>query len=104
MADEIKIITNNQWRPILRGDELTDEEKKEFDYVDWNNYQAVIEQDFFRYKGEVYHLQDSETVPYPYSDSNFKEWDGLYSETFFSGILFKFDQEYENVRVGRYYS
>jgi hypothetical protein len=96
--DEVKIITNNQWRPILRGDELTDKEKKEFDYINWDDFDEVMNQDFFRYKGEVYHLQEFMSALYFR-----KEWDGIQSDSFFSGILVRYDKEFENVQVGRYY-
>jgi hypothetical protein len=97
---DLTIITNNVPREILYGSYLTDEERAEFDYYDWdaidNGNNSVS---FFRYKGQLYDLGD-----YERSDTQFEGWDGYYSETFFSGIVFRYVDDFEQVVVGRYYS
>jgi hypothetical protein len=96
----MKIITNNQPRDVISGYELTEKECKEFDYIDWEAVRKGEDApDFFRYKGNVYHLQDAEV-------SRIKGWDGMFSESFFSGVLIKYiEGDYgEVVIVGRYYA
>jgi hypothetical protein len=95
----MNIITNNVPRDIIYGFELTEKERKEFDYLDWRKIESGEEsRDFFRYKGNVYDLSDCER-------SVFNDWSGLYSESFFSGVVFKFaGDNMDKVIVGRYYT
>lgn len=97
----MKIITNNKPREIICGDDLTDKERKKFIYIDWTN--DVYDQHFFRYKGNVYDLGDCEPI-FRDTIQAFKEWSGIYTETFFSGVVFRYVNDMEEVVVGRYYS
>ncbi len=97
--DEITIITNNVPRPILSGYELTDSERKDFDYIDWENTVGS----FFRYKGEIYDLDDG--FDYVKDTQRFSNWHGIQPDSFFSGILIRYlpATDYEEIVVGRYY-
>lgn len=103
----MNIITNNQRRPLRSLDELTTKEREEFDYIDQTDDRIEWEPRFFRYKGNVYDTQDCERVPITLPKMQ-ELWDGIYTETFFSGVLFRYDretmQEYDFVIVGRYYA
>lgn len=93
----IDITTNNVARDILNGYDLTEDERKEFDYIDWKMVEEGVENpEFVRYKGELYHLGDIERSTIP-------EWDGMVSETFFSGVLFKYTEDHEFIICGRFY-
>jgi hypothetical protein len=104
MAD-LTIITNNVPRDVLDGYDLTLGERAEFDYLDW----SAIEQgedsaSFFRYKGEVYDLGEfGHTFGMP-EFSPIRAWDGYISDSFFSGIVVRFCDDFERVVVGRFYS
>jgi hypothetical protein len=93
----MRIITNYQPRDVIEEYELTEEEKKEFDYYDWNDPQTTVQ--FVRYKGELVDLNDMEGP-----SSIFPEWDSYKSDTFFSGILVKWANNFEQVIMGRYYT
>lgn len=96
----MEIITNNQPRDVIDGSELNEVERKEFDYIDWA---TEYEQSFFRYKGELYDLNDCEVSSgLTKSASPINEWSGYYSQTFFSGVVFKYVNDMEQVVVGRY--
>ncbi|MBA3351735.1 MAG: hypothetical protein H0U23_04805 [Blastocatellia bacterium] len=99
MDDSITIITNNVPRPILSGYELTDSERAEFNYIDF----TTTDGSFFRYKGEVYDLDDG--FEYVGTPTNFPNWHGIQPDSFFSGILIRYihDNNYEEIVVGRYY-
>jgi len=111
--DKLTIITNNVPRPIIDGWNLNEKERAEFDYINWK---AVDEGNdsasFFRYKGELYDLNDGfMTTVGVGAPEAFKEWDGYQSDSFFSGILIRYprgeyeaEPDYESVVVGRYYS
>lgn len=100
----LTIICNNVPRDLIDAWELTEAERAEFDYLAWDKIEAGEDSaSFFRYKGEVYDLGDCETTS---STANiFPQWDGYYSQTFFSGVLVRYaDEHFETVVVGRYYS
>lgn len=100
----IHIVTNNQPRSIIYWYELSAEEKKEFDYLEDNDDN---QSSFFRYKGCLYDLGEfmpiSKGVSVDTVD-HFKGWHGVQSDSFFSGILYKYTDDYDYVIVGRYYS
>lgn len=94
----MKIITNNQVRDIIYGYQLTEDERKEFDYIDWKAVEGGSDvAEFVRYKGELYDLRDLETC-------TIEGWDGMVTETCFSGVLFRFHEDIDVVIVGRYYT
>lgn len=74
----MRIVTNNQPRPIISWYELTEKEKQEFDYLEQDNTGT-----FFRYKGETYALCDFMRT------DNLGDWEGVYWFTAFSGLVVK---------------
>lgn len=105
----MKIITNNVPRDVIDAYELSETERKEFDYIDW---QAVdngeSSPEFVRYKGQLIDLGDLEGGFGTAMPEVFQGWSNYRSDSFFSGILvrFVFDGETytETVVMGRYYS
>lgn len=56
----ITIRTNNVPRPTIDAYELTDNERKEFDYLKWDKIDAGEDSaTFFRFKGQLYDLGNS---------------------------------------------
>ena len=100
----IKITTNNQFRPLVYGYELTDKEKEYFDYLD------DVEADFtgFRYKGDLYDLGEFIRIDHrkgqPMTFDEFADYDGVHTETMWSGILVKYSDCGDGVKVGTYCS
>ena len=100
----MKVITNRVPRKMIYGYELTDKEKREFNYIALDEFDS---HDFFRYKGQVYDFSEfltTQNIP-EFRDN----WHGYTSDTYFSGILVKLcDQEpywdNESIIVGMYYS
>lgn len=102
--DGLKIFGNNHLVPIMYGFELSDKEKKEFDYYD---DEEILDQMFFRYKGQMYDF--GEFMRVDLKNSPFEEcpikFHGHHSDSFFSGILISWiDGDDENIKVYRYYS
>lgn len=85
---QMKVITNNHWHDVVYCYELTDEEQKEFDYID-----NIDDARFFRYRGVVYDIDDFERT-------SIEGWEGIMCESFFSAIVIKFDTDGEKVKVG----
>ena len=92
MADSAKIITNNTARDILYWHELT--ERNTFNFLcDPGEFT------FFRYKGDVHLVDDFMRVG---DIGLLAGWDGYTNDTFFSGLVIKFVQDFERVIVGRW--
>ena len=92
------IITNNKPRPIMFGYELTAKERLEFDYY---TSDELNDAEFFRYRGQMYDL--GEFMP---TSGNLRAlgWQGIATDTYFSGTIVRIDQDGEYVIVGRCYS
>ena len=90
---ELLVITNNIPRPILCGYELTEKESADFDYMD-----NIDEGSFFRYKGNVYSLDQFMLIDK--HDTTLNRWDGIHADTFFSAILIRFSGCGEYLTVG----
>lgn len=91
----MQIITNNIPRQIIYGYELTEKQKKDFDYLD-----DIDNHNFIKYKGHLYDVSEFMST---YNMDSLKDWDGYSSDSFFSGVLIKFiDSDY--VVMARYLS
>lgn len=102
-ATKPKVITNNRPRGVIDGWELTQKEREEFDYIDWKGIEEGSESaSFFRYQGQLYHLSEFERVSDAVRDQFDVEWDGVQTDSFFSGILVRYVENFERVIVGRY--
>ena len=108
----MQIKTNNQARPVLYSYELTEKERQEFDYIeDIDNSDCCAS--FVRYKGHVYDLGEfvrlverSKQVGFEHGcehGSPLLKWHGIMTESYFSGLLVRYADEYcETVIVGSY--
>ena len=88
-----KVVTNNAPRPVLSGWDLTEKEREEFDYIE-----NVVNEPyrFFRYKGNVYDLQE-----FILPGKNLEDWDGVRADSFFSVVVIKLiADDYESVIAG----
>lgn len=88
----MEIITNHQYRDILNYFDLTEKELKEFDYLDLDNGEGS----FFRYRGQVYDLGEFQ----PAGQGELRDWSGFCSDSFFSGVAIKFNDDCDQVKVG----
>ena len=99
----MQIRTNHQSRPVLYGFELTDTEKQNFDYLE-----NLDDSTFFRFKGQVYNLGEFVRIKPPIAPhtqrEGFENWHGYASDSYFSGILVKYVDNYERVIVAQYFS
>lgn len=105
----MKVYTNNKPRNILGWHDLTEKEQLDFDYL--NTEERQLDAEFFRYKGCVYDMGDFDgfcgsiaesfnTVGNQTKDA----WDGYQSDSFFSGVLMRYKNDFKQVVVGIYIS
>ena len=110
----MKIITNSVPRALVSYFDLPEKVRTDFDYVAEEDYYSPR---FVSYKDNWYDTYDTERIGvfssstkpagyamYVAADHPFSNWDGVVIETYFSGVLFRFVDEYERVVVGRYFS
>lgn len=103
----IKIHTNNQPRPLVSVNEIPIEFRDEFDYIYDKDQQSLV-----KYKDYWYDAYDTQKIHVGTGDpfgmvvdkgSPFADWHAITSESFFSGVLFRFLDDGERVVVGSYY-
>ena len=97
----VTIKTNNHERDLIPLCDLTEEERNEYCQGDvWMDSDQTLYGDstFFRYKGRVYCTDE-----FMFNTSDYFEgWDGILNDTFFSGILIKYTEDFDGVIVGRF--
>ena len=85
------IKTNNHSRAILNAYDLTPAELEAFDYLEDG------EGSFIRYKGKVWELGE-------FTSTNLEGWEGISSDTAFSGAVIKLSEDGDSVKIGYVYS
>lgn len=97
----LTIRTNNKPRLIIDDYQLTEKERQEFDYLDWQSIDRGEDSaSFLRYKGQLYDLGE---FMYIGADSHLSDWDGYASHSYFSGVVVKFTDDRDHVIVGQYF-
>lgn len=94
----LEIITNNVPREIIYYWDLTEKEKKEFDWIE-NGEES--DYSFFRYKGKVYCLANFMRID---NNDDLKGWHGYSCDSYFSGTLVKYCEDNDFVIVGSYFA
>lgn len=94
----ITIKTNNQFRFLVNGYDLTEKQRKEFSQYDEKELDAAY---FFEYKGQLYDVADFTKIEQ--GDTDFSEWDAVLGTSYFDGVLIKMSGCSEKVKVGRFY-
>ena len=92
---ELKIRTNGHYREVLDWSQLTVKEQEEYAYLEEDGGS------FFRYKNWTYFLGDFMRIG---NDAPFKGWDGYHSDSFFSGVLVRYEDGGYSVKVATYFS
>src|SRR6185369_11732596 len=90
---------------IIMWHELTAAEQCEFDWLDTDDKRN--EATFFRYKGVVYALSEfmriTPAIAPHCQRPGWEAFDGYHSDSFFSGVLIKYADDYEQVIAATYY-
>jgi hypothetical protein len=76
----------------------------DFDYIDGEDRYS---RRLFQYGGVWYDVNEFERLPengHSFWKENRANWNGYQSDSFFSGVLVRFTEDYERVVAGRYYS
>ena len=100
---ELTIRTNGHYRPVLDWYDLLPKEQEEYAYLEEDGGS------FFRYRGWTYFIGDFMRVGGDFmrvgNEPHFiGEWDGYHSDSFFSGVLVKYSNCGDAVKVATYIS
>lgn len=103
MADRITIRSNFHKIDIVCGWQLTDREKREFDY--YSTLSELHEASFFRYKGRVYDMGEFCIFQDKNRPKEFQAWEAYSSYTYSSGLVIRFapDTDFECIQVGYWF-
>ena len=97
----IEIITNNQPREVIYGDQLPPNE-----YNWWKDLlKNIDEHSFVMYKGSAYPLSDMMLITEgsPLATAKRGPWEAYISDSFFSGVVIKFN-EFQEPILGTFYA
>lgn len=107
-----RLITNRQPRPLLSKSDLTPEQAQEFDYVDDSEQTR-----FVLYKGQVYDAFDTQRIETDTGHVHPMGWamrvhpgeplasfDSIATDSYFSGVAFRFIPRDDSVIVARIFS
>jgi hypothetical protein len=90
----MRIVTNNQPRPICGWEFLTVGEQDDFDWIHESSTLTTDDADFVRYRGSVYCLNDMMA-------SQLQDWDDIHHESAFSAVLVRYCDDPFYVIMGR---
>lgn len=100
---ELTLIANGHWRDLVSWHQLPAKAREYFDYV--TDEDERYSSRFFEYLGAWYDSSEFERIGTVREFAVMYRWHGIQSDSFFSGVLIKYDIEndYERVTVGRFY-
>ena len=100
----MKITTNHKFRDLLSFWDLTPKELKDFDYIENMEDNGISR--FFRYRESVYDANEFMRIPdsLHWQGGELINWHGYQSDSYFSGVLIRYSEDYESVKVGSYFS
>jgi hypothetical protein len=92
----ITVTTNNNARPLVSWHDIPETSRGWFDYLD--DFER-LESRLVSYRGDYYDVFDMLRATAPLSASG---WHGYSSETYFSGIVVRLNDDDDTVVIGRY--
>ena len=106
----LKITTDHKFRDLISWNDLPAKQQKEFDYIADEDRYCLR---FVQYRGEWHDAHDTQRICLETSgpmgwerrvapDSPFATWHTIAGDSFFSGLVFRFDREFERCVVGWY--
>lgn len=90
-------VSNVETIPMVDAYELTEDERKEFDYLNWPAIDDGLDSaSFFRYRGTVYDLGEFLVNSAP------EGWQAARADSYFSAIVIRVSDDGEEITAGLY--
>jgi hypothetical protein len=101
----MRVITNHVPRDVIDAYELSAAERAEFDYLTWDAIDAGEDSaSFFRYRGDLHDLgeftADTGLLKGSGLPTSLTNWDGYRSDSFYSALVVRYVNDFEQVVVG----
>ena len=96
-GQEIEITSTMKEKLMISGYQLTDKEKRDYDYME-----DIDSADFFRYCKRLYAIDDFMSLDAKGAMSMNGYWHGYKGDSYFSGILVHICGDSDRVIVGTY--
>lgn len=100
MSITITIKTNHHWHELLTWHDIPESERADFDYID---SEERFSPRMFCYRGRWYDTNEFFVIPQSLP-AELREWSGYQSDSYFSGVVVRYSDDFEQVQVGTYYS
>lgn len=102
MYNQITVRSNFHHVPIIYGWQLSDKEKREFNY--YSSLSDLHEASFFRYKGRVYNIEEFSIFQDKDRPDVFKKWEAFSNDCFRSGLVIRYapNTDFECLQVGEW--
>ena len=97
----MQIITNWKFREIQCLADLPKKAAADFDYIDAEEHYSPR---MVHYRNAWYDTHDAQHITQRHAGDPTGHFDAVVSESYFSGVLFKFGADCENVLCARYWS
>ena len=95
---EVKITTDGKGRNLLYGYELPKKQRKEFSYLEDEEFGS---HSFVKYRGYYYDVSEFMRVE---GNSELRKWDGYHADSYFSGVVITISKDGEKYKIGRFTS
>lgn len=99
----VTIITDHKPRKLWSFEDLPKRWQKEFDYLGDDDKTDARFVKYHRWWYDTFDTQRIEREDF-WSSEQFRQWDSYRSDSYFSGVLFRFDEDLDHVFIGRFYS
>ena len=109
-----QLVTNNQPRPLLSFSELPANARSDFDYIEDDDYCTPR---FVKYRNVWYDANDTQRIEPDNGRSHPVGWamrvhpgeplaqfDSIVTDSYFSGVAFRFADHFESVVIAHFYS
>ena len=95
----MKVITNYNWREFRYGNEVPESVHADYEHLEESEHYDM----WIWYRSRWYHISDFLAWNTPWTGpkpADLAYWDGMVTDTFFSGVVIKVSEDCEKYQIG----
>ena len=96
----VTIKSDKKWHNFVYGMDLPKKWRKEFNWVKSDEEYSGM--NFIKYRGWVHSLDEFSHIGNRVGYGEFRDWDGIVSDSYFSGVVIKVSSDGERYKIGRF--